>query len=257
MRFWKAHGSLNDFVLVLEEDLPERADPSELAVEMCDRRAGVGADGLILVDVEPPEVRMRVFNPDGSEAEFCGNAARCVVLLAHEILGENVNRLRSGAGVHEVTIEDETISVEVPGAEVKEVNELGYEVRAGVPHLVRLTEQDPLDPDPRLRKAASVIRDDIYGGDINVTFACPVEGNVLRVRTFERGAGWTPACGSGVVAASVVYLEVYEGGEGSVEVKTKGGELKTEVEGDRVKLIGPAEITFEGRWLKLREDPDN
>ncbi len=257
MRFWKAHGSLNDFVLVLEEDLPKGVDPSKLAVEMCDRRAGVGADGLILVDVEPPEIRMRVFNPDGSEAEFCGNAARCVVLLAHEVLGENVDRLRSGAGIHRVSIDNGTVSVEVPGAEMEDVNELGYEVRAGVPHLVRLTEQDPLDPNPTLKRAASVIRDDIYGGNVNVTFACPVGRKVLRVRTFERGAGWTPACGSGVVAASMVYLEVYEGGEGGVKVRTKGGELKAEVEGDRVKLIGPAEITFEGRWLKLREDPDN
>ncbi len=257
MRFWKAHGSLNDFVLVLEEDLPEDVDPSDLAVDVCDRRAGVGADGLIVVDVDPPEVSMRVFNPDGSEAEFCGNAARCVVLLAREILGEDVEVLKSGAGTHEVSADGNVVSVEVPGAEVEGFNELGYEVTAGVPHLVRLTEQDPIHPDPSIKRAASIIRDRIYNGDVNVTFACPVGDAKLRVRTFERGAGWTPACGSGVVAASVVYLEVYDSGEGSVEVETLGGELKTEVEGDRVKLTGPAEITFEGRWLKLREDPDN
>jgi len=252
-------GALNDFVLVDETDgerVPEGEKPA-FARWACDRRAGVGADGVIFVRVRSSEVEMRIFNRDGSEAEFCGNAARCAARYATDVRGENVKALRTLSGRHAVEVLDDRVRVEVPGARVRGATELGFEVDAGVPHLVRLTERDPVREARRLtREAREIQRRYAERGGVNVTFAAPA-GDALRVRTYERGVGWTPACGSGVVAAALVYADLF-GADGPVRVSTAGGSLKVLLD-DGPLLEGPAEIVYEGRvkGAPWREDPDH
>jgi len=252
------HGARNDFILVDETEgvkVPE-GEKADFARWACDRRAGVGADGVVFVRVDPPEVEMRIFNRDGSEAEFCGNAARCAVRYAVDVRGENVKVLRTLAGRHSVEVRGDEVRVEVPGARVEEVTELGFEVDAGVPHLVRLTERDPVRGARGLTSEARKIqREYAERGGVNVTFAAPA-GDALRVRTYERGVGWTPACGSGVVAASIVYAEVF-GAEHAVEVSTAGGRLRVLLDGPF--LEGPAEVVYAGRLrgTPWRENSDH
>ncbi|WP_457620913.1 diaminopimelate epimerase [Methanopyrus sp.] len=251
MRFWKVHGARNDFVLIDEtegEAVPE-SDKPDFARWACDRRSGIGADGVVFVRSDPPSVKMRIFNRDGSEAEFCGNAARCVVKYVTEVRGENVKVLRTLSGTHRVDVRGGWIAVEVPGAEIKNVVELGYEVDAGVPHFVRLTERDPIRDFGSLTEEAETIFSEYEPrGGVNVTYAAP-SVRELRVRTFERGVGWTPACGSGVVAASLVYSEIF-GPLEEVNVRTAGGRLRVSLS-DGPLLIGTAEIVYKG---ELRGD---
>ncbi|WP_456482027.1 diaminopimelate epimerase [Methanopyrus sp.] len=258
MRFWKVHGARNDFVLVdeTEEEVVPEGEKSEFARWVCDRRSGVGADGVVFVRSDPPSVEMRIFNRDGSEAEFCGNAARCVVKYVTEVRGENVKTLRTLSGIHRTEVRGDWIGVEVPGAEIKEVVELGYEVDAGVPHLVRLVERDPIRDFESLTDEAKAISSEYEPeGGVNVTYAAP-SADELRVRTFERGVGWTPACGSGVVAASLVYSEIF-GPFDEVNVRTAGGRLRVSLS-DGPLLMGKAEIVYRGElWGDWREDTDH
>ncbi|WP_148688633.1 diaminopimelate epimerase [Methanopyrus sp. SNP6] len=251
MQFWKVHGTRNDFVLVdeTEEEVVPESDKPDFARWACNRRSGIGADGVVFIRSDPPSVEMRVFNRDGSEAEFCGNAARCVVKYVTEVRGENVKVLRTLSGVHRVVVLGGWIAVEVPEAEIKKVVELGYEVDAGVPHFVRLTERDPVRDFRSLTDDAKAIFSEYESiGGVNVTYAAP-SVEELRVRTFERGVGWTPACGSGVVAASLVYSEIF-GPFDEVSVRTAGGSLRVSLS-DGPLLIGTAEIVYKG---ELRGD---
>jgi diaminopimelate epimerase len=257
LRFSKYHGLGNDFVLV-EGPLMEPAR----ARRVCDRRRGVGADGV--VTILPPRTpgavaAMHIYNPDGSVAEMCGNAIRCLARhLAERRALAGKLRIDTGAGTKECTLhrgprgEVEAVSVEMGPARLE--GEQEFAVDGEALRAVRVSMGNPhaviFDAAPTRERAAALgppIERAVNGG-VNVGFARPGPGWIDLV-VWERGAGLTDACGTGACAATVAALKRGDvRAETPVEVRLPGGSLRITVSADlaRVTMRGPAERVFEG-----------
>ncbi|MHB8635815.1 MAG: diaminopimelate epimerase [Fimbriimonadaceae bacterium] len=268
--FVKMHGIGNDFVML---DLVDRApphNPAYLAQRMSDRRTGVGGDGLILVERgTSARFRMRMFNPDGSEAEMCGNGIRCFARLLRNrgYLAANETDIDTGAGRLVVQLtEDGQVRVdmgqarmlrgEIPmtGPEHERFvdepvgldNLRGTAVSMGNPHLVIFTEDVAAVPLERLGPALEI--NPLFPRRTNVHFAQVVSRTQLIQRTWERGAGITLACGTGACAVAVAGV-LTDRSARSTSIALPGGRLGIEyVEDGRVFMTGPAVTVYEGSW---------
>ncbi len=280
VRFLKVHGLGNDFVLVdarEERDLPsDREGLSRLAVEVCSRNFGIGADGLVLIrQAEDADVYMQIINSDGSEAEMCGNAIRCAARYIYEKgqAGGGGLRIKTLAGimVPEIIIRDgrvEAVRVDMgePALERSRIPMLGspgrvvdeplqwegvtFRVTAvsmGNPHcvvFVRDAGEVPLSLwGPGLESHPA------FPGKTNVEFVQVLSREEIVMRVWERGAGPTLACGTGACAAVVAcVLNGHTGGR--VKVGLAAGHLLIEWNGDnnRVYMTGPAQLVFRGEY---------
>lgn len=266
--FTKAHGNGNDFLIVNEWDGERVEDPSAFAENYCDRRFGVGGDGVLFLrrpEDATNEMRMVLLQPDGGEAEMCGNGARCLVRYAvkegYAQEGEEV-LVETLAGVREGVCEGDDVRVEmgVPSFDaddvparrdvVEEVVE-GWKVTAvntGVPHAVTFVEG--LDG-VNVEEAAPPVRHaDVFPEGANVNFV-EREDDGFRVRTFERGVeAETLACGTGAVAVAAVARHLGKTDEDEVRVETRGGPLTITFDDDRTAYMrGPAVLVYEGETL--------
>ena len=282
---WKYHGTGNDFVMF--EDLEDARPPSaELVAALCNRHTGIGADGVIRVAPGrgPDEAFfMDHRNADGSLAQMCGNGIRCLAKLVFERGLTDRTELRVGtrAGVKTLSIEveDGTVTLVTVGmgrarfdrgalpmagdprdpfvGEPFEVDGRTFKATAlsiGNPHLVLFVEEDPDDVDVR-RIGPLIEHDERFPERTNVEFVA-VQGDGLKVRVWERGAGETMACGTGACAAVVAANEAGLVPR-SAPARFPGGVLRIErLPGDEVSLTGPAERVFEGAidatWVGAR-----
>ena len=255
--FTKMHGAGNDFVVIDHRApfLPE--ERAAWLARVCDRRRGVGADGVLLLERDPElDFAMSYYNADGGPADFCGNGARCLARFALDLgLG------RGGAvGEKRATrLPDGRIALWFGGVGAGEKLTLeaegrahaGLFVTAGVPHFVVPV---PHVEDVPLERWAPPLRHHARFGaaGANVDFVKRRDDGRVAMRTYERGVeGETLACGSGAIASSV--WAVGEGAAAPVRVHTAGGdELVVGFEDygeDRVAtLTGPAEVVFTGTW---------
>ncbi|MCX8207232.1 MAG: diaminopimelate epimerase [Methanothrix sp.] len=265
LEFVKLHGNGNDFILIDEIDGKRIPDDGkkDAARILCHRNFGVGGDGvLFLVPSEKADIGMRLFQPDGSEAEMCGNGIRCLAKHAWECgyVGEKfsvetlagvipiqIRKDRSGfwarveMGVprferSEIPAEGEGMFLKVPlhGFEVSAVN-------TGVPHAVIFV--DSLDL-PVERLAPKIRHSSCFPEGANVNFVRL--GDHMEVRTFERGVeAETLSCGTGSVAAAAVARRLGLVSD-SVEVRTRGGPLHISFVGDRAFMEGPAVTVCRG-----------
>ena len=256
-RFHKMHGLGNDFVLFDARERPVTLSEDRVRA-IADRRTGVGCDQLIVLEQSAQaDVRMRIFNADGGEVEACGNAARCVVaLLGGQISIETLGGvLRGDAGGEAVTVELglprfapedipllyplDTRNLPVGWEELSEP----FAVNVGNPHLVFFVP-DAASVDLG-RLGPLIEQDDLFPQGINVNVAT-VENGVLRLRTWERGAGLTPACGTGACASAVAAIS-RKLLPSPVRVSQIGGELEVEWSpGQPVRMMGPAVHVFTG-----------
>ncbi|HIE12938.1 MAG TPA: diaminopimelate epimerase [Desulfotomaculum sp.] len=274
MQFIKMHGLGNDFVITVGESIGP--DPGELARRICDRHFGVGADGLVFIlPAESADLQMRIFNPDGSEAEMCGNAIRCVAKYAFEsgMVERTEFRMETGAGVlsprlfveaglvKEVEVdmgrpvlERERIPMQgPPGRVINEPLDVAGEayritaVSFGNPHcVVFVTDVSAIN----LPVVGPVIENHpAFPRRTNVEFVQVLSPDSTQVRVWERGAGETLACGTGACAAAVAgFLNGLTGRR--VLVRLPGGDLSIFwAEDDHVYMTGPAVAVFEGRWI--------
>jgi len=271
MRFTKMHGAGNDYVYVdlFRERVP---DPAALARAISDRHTGVGSDGLILIGPSRrADVRMIMFNADGSEGEMCGNGVRCVGKYAYE---RGLARRREidvetragivhlslrvrGGRVDEVTVDmgaprpvprafyrraDGTRAV-VP-ARVGGVE--GWAVSMGNPHFV--VPVDSVEEAPVERRGPRLERHPDFPSRVNVEFVQVLSRGRFRQRTWERGSGETRACGSGACAAAAALYWAGRTGR-RVRADLPGGTLRLEVKEDgRILMTGPAVEVFRGEW---------
>lgn len=276
MKFTKMHGIGNDYVYInaFEEEV---AAPEQLAVAISDRHFGVGGDGLVLImPSQIADAKMRMFNSDGSEAEMCGNAIRCVgkFLYDHRIVTKETLTIETLAGIKSLNLEtknglvsavkvdmgepilqsdlipvngDSRIIVDEPIA----VNDRNYRFTAvsmGNPHCVifvpEITDAMVLTDGPTLETHR------LFPRKINVEFVKVNSKDSLTMRVWERGSGETMACGTGA-CASVVAAILNKLTDRSVTVKLLGGELLIEWEpvSNHVFMTGPAVTVFEGEWL--------
>jgi len=265
--FTKMHGAGNDFVVIdhRTRSLPDSAAArTTLFTRLCDRRRGIGADGVLLLERDPSaDFAMRYFNADGEAAEFCGNGARCLVRFALGLgLGDgSVVRFSTAVGEKRGrALPDGRISLEfgevADGAaitlEAVGRSFAGRLLVTGVPHLV-LPVAD-LDAVPLMTLAPPLRRHAALGAaGANVDFVTVQSDGRVAMRTYERGVeGETLACGSGAIACAR-WAMLDAGCTTPVTVRTRGGDA-LEVQfarqgaGLAATLIGPAVTVFAGHW---------
>lgn len=264
--FVKMQGLGNDFILI--DALEEEPDLSPEAVSrLCDRRFGVGADQvLVLLPSRKADYRMKIYNADGGEVEMCGNGIRCLAryLVSRGLAGEGPRRIETLAGIITPRVDGDLVTVDMgpPGIDAEKIPvsltgrivdrevEVGGGrrriscVSMGNPHCVIFV--DDLDGCPVETVGPEVERDPLFPRRTNVEFVRVVSSDRIEIRVWERGAGETPACGTGACAAAVASSLNGKTGR-DVVVVLKGGELKIEWAGDgRVFMTGPAVEVFKG-----------
>lgn len=251
--FYKYQGAGNDFILIdnREKTFPE--NDIQLYKQLCDRRFGIGADGLMLLENEPGyDFKMVYFNSDGRESSMCGNGGRCIVRFA-EYLGivKSECRFLAVDGQHYAKISDKTIELQMIDVSNWKLLNTDYEIYTGSPHYIKwVNELSKLDV---FSEGRNIRYNNVYNADgINVNFIEETL-NGINVRTYERGVeDETLSCGTGVTACAMAFaLKHNRTGEQSVDINTPGGKLKVQFNIDsngfnHVFLIGPAEKVFQG-----------
>ena len=263
MRFTKMQGIGNDYVYVncFEETV---ANPAELARRISDRHFGVGSDGLVLICPDPEaDFRMRMFNADGSESEMCGNATRCIGKYVYErgLTKKTKVCLMTGAGIKILDLCTEqgkvvSVRVDMGKPDVLGIGETVHansreftftRVSTGNPHAVIFVD----DPDSfDVAGYGTIIEHDpLFTERTNTEFAKVLDGNRIRMRVWERGAGETMACGTGACATLVAAAANGFTGRKAALV-LNGGTLMIEwdPESGHVFQEGPAEFVFDGDW---------
>lgn len=246
--FSKMYGHGNDFIVVRESEDAFPDDWSEKAVRWCRRRTGIGADGLLVVGPgRSADFSMRIFNPDGSEAEMCGNGARCIARFAFEagIAGSSM-KFETPAGVIEATVDGSRAAIRLtdPAGLKGEVVTVGgeqyplYTINTGVPHAILFTDGVLHLADDLLHERGRAIRfhDAFAPAGTNVDFVEVAGSGRIRVRTYERGVeAETPACGTGAAASALISSLYAEVGAPPIEVQMPGGILSVDFRrsGDR------------------------
>jgi diaminopimelate epimerase len=284
MNFTKMHGAANDFVMI--ETADNRREWSKLAIAMCHRHLGIGADSLLLLlPSDRADFRMRTFDADGSEAETCGNGIRCLAKYvfekglispeAEEITvetlagisrvrlekkGNRVIKIWANMGKPEFRAAKIPVIIKPGGGHVVDIKSmLSYEVTIdgvdlalnlvsmGNPHAVHFSRY-PVSDFPLSRIGPKVENLAIFPNRVNFEVARVLGRQSLEARVWERGVGETLACGSGACAIAVASkLLGYT--EHKVGIKLPGGTLDAEWNGaGEVILGGPAQTVFEGRW---------
>ena len=262
--FSKMNGAGNDFVVADNRQgkfLPER----ELIARICDRHRGVGADGLLLVELPrgAADFRMRYFNADGGEAEMCGNGARCFAKFARRLLGEEQSAVSFETLAGRVTAEFRGEEVALAMAQPHDARgplELDvrgrplrvYFLNTGVPHAVVFV--DDLDAVDVAGDGAALRYHEAFAPrGTNANFVKVEEPGRLNLRTYERGVeAETLACGTGVCAAALIHASL-SSARSPIQVRVRGGDVLTVDfcrEGEvfrEVVLTGPADFVFEGR----------
>lgn len=252
MRFekWQALG--NDYVIVTEP-----VDPEQVRA-ICDRHTGVGADGVLQIErsAEPGFIaRLRIFNPDGSEAELSGNGAREAIMYLHRRGWTDATQfsIQTIAGEIRPTILDErTCRVDMGRAKVGEELEVagfrGQALTTGNPQFsIRIGSVDALDALDLPAIGPPIEHDERFPNRTNVSFWAELGPGEIRARIFERGAGETQSSGTGAIGAAVTY--VLRGGDSPVTVRLDGGVLEVDVAEDfHVDLTGWAVPVFAGEW---------
>lgn len=251
LEFVKMHGAGNDFIMIDNRNGRLPLEDRRWIVEIANRPDGIGCEGVIVVtNSEVADFRMMFFNPDGSEAELCGNGARCVAVFAREIGVAKHNQMRFETLAGE-------IAAEIVGKDIVKIRmPLPCDLRknfvnSGVPHCIVVVDKlDAVDVVGEGRKIR--YSEEFAPNGTNVDFVHFVDQHSLDIRTYERGVeAETGACGTGSVAAAVVGVSQY-GLSFPVAVTTIGG-YKLIVDGDftdgrfkSIYLLGPVKRVFRG-----------
>lgn len=254
IQFYKYQGTGNDFVILDNRNKQYDGLTREQIELLCDRRFGIGADGLMLLNKHPEyDFEMKYYNSDGRESSMCGNGGRCLTKFANDIgLVQTDYKFLAIDGEHESSINtDGTVALRM-----NDVNEVKYDhgnfvLNTGSPHFVTLIN-DVMHLDV-FKKGREIRNSNEFKNEgINVNFVQQTEeADKIIVRTYERGVeDETFSCGTGVTASALVCSH-NDNGFNRVEVQTKGGDLSVEYDkiGDSYKNIwlnGPAVKVFEG-----------
>jgi diaminopimelate epimerase len=250
--FNKYQGAGNDFIIIDNRSSNFNPSDSILINKLCDRRFGIGADGLILISsFSKVDYEMKYFNSDGISGSMCGNGGRCAAhfALKHGIAGEK-QRFLAFDGIHEAEVHDDIVRLQMADVNEFGIIEGNYFVNTGSPHYMIFSDDiDKINVD---EKGKSLRWSPKFApGGTNVNFVQVVD-NGLYVRTFERGVEEeTLACGTGVTASAIASFLAGHFDRQKIKVRTKGGNLEVEF---RIKdnivtnvwLKGPATFVFEG-----------
>ena len=271
INFTKMQGTGNDFI-VIEDFEGKYANLEGLAIKLCDRHFGIGADGILIVRKSNiADIQMIIINADGSYASMCGNGIRCFAKYIFEkkyVQVENI-KIETGDGIKLANVSVKNGSAEsvtinmgkynfnpssIPAIAREEIinkkieaNHKEYNITSmfmGVPHTIIFGKHE----DYQVEEGKFIEVHNLFPEKTNVNF-CEVLGkNMIKVKTWERGAGPTLACGTGSCASVVAASKLGYIGD-SATVQVPGGILNVEIIKGEVLMTGPAEITFEGQFF--------
>lgn len=272
MKFCKMHGIGNDFIFI-ENFNKEIENPNELAKKICHRHFGIGADGLILIQKTESDIfEMVIINSDGSNANMCGNATRCFGKYIYDKGYVKTEKfpILTGDGIKNIEVIKE--GNKVTGAKVFMGNpsfdgkDIGlkeglekvirekiilegkeYEITSilsGVPHTIVIGKEEEFD----VSEGRLIEKYEYFKNGTNVNFVTVIDDQNAIVRTWERGAGATLACGTGA-CASIKVLNQFGLVKDKVKAKLPGGDLIIEVSNEGVYMTGNAEYICEGKIL--------
>lgn len=250
--FFKYQGTGNDFIIIDNRTLFFNKDDTKLVAQFCDRKFGIGADGLILLENDKiADFKMVYFNSDGQQSTMCGNGGRCIVAFA-----KNLNIVNTKAsflaidGIHQATIKDDIVELQMNNID-KVTHFNGYSfLDTGSPHHVQLSEN--LE-EINIKKLGAAIRYGKYGASgSNVNFVKKITDNEFTVRTYERGVeDETLSCGTGVTAVALAVFDKGLTTSNVIAIKTPGGILEVSFEKSEngyknICLKGKAEMVYKG-----------
>lgn len=251
--FYKYQGAGNDFVMIDNRQQTFNKKDTKHIAFLCDRRFGIGGDGLILLESHNKyDFKMVYYNSDGNESSMCGNGGRCLVAFAKQ-LGIITNRASFEAidGLHYAKIDGETVTLQMQDVDTIEKHARHVFLNTGSPHHVQFEEKiDNFD----IKEKGARIR---YGAPYNeegsnVNFVKKIEETIFAVRTYERGVeNETLSCGTGVTAVAIAMHYLGETNKNLITLDTQGGKLHVSFtkDGDvykNVNLIGPAIFVYKG-----------
>jgi diaminopimelate epimerase len=263
--FTKMTGAGNDFILVNNVKNPVHLDWQAFAIRSCTLKTGIGADGVIVLGEDTDtDFTFRIFNADGSEAEMCGNGARCAALFAHQQgIAKTPMRFKTLAGTIGARIDGEDVAIEMTepfGLETDisldafDKRLIVHFINTGVPHAILFSDDIDNEPVADLGPAIRFHSRFLPAGT-NADFVQVLDHNRIRVRTYERGVeDETLACGTGAVASAIISKHLGKVSSTPVLVTMKGGELKIDFtkQADqylKVWLMGPVDTVFTGEVI--------
>ncbi len=253
--FYKYQGTGNDFVVIDNRNELFPKNDSLLIAKMCDRKFGIGADGLLLLENNIKyDFTMIYYNADGNLGSMCGNGGRCMVHFANYLNVINESTLFEAVdGLHEASIQNnDIVSLKMNDVDEIVINKNSIFLNTGSPHHVEMV--DDLKQF-NVEERGSYIRNKIYGKEgSNINFVEKVDNELFAVRTFERGVeAETLSCGTGVTAVAIALSETNKLKNNIVVLQTEGGNLsvrfnKINATYQNVYLEGPATQVFKGVW---------
>lgn len=254
LTFYKYQGTGNDFIMVDNRLDSFPKENTQLIEQLCDRRFGIGADGLILLENHTTyHFKMVYFNSDGNESSMCGNGGRCLVAFAKQFgIIEATAEFEAVDGYHYAKIiGDELISLQMKDVDSIAVHQDYSFLNTGSPHHVQLVS-DLKNLDVKT-EGAKIRYSDLYGkAGSNINFVHQLENDIFAVRTYERGVeDETLSCGTGVTAVAIAMHQTGKTNNNIIDLNVEGGKLKVQFDVENgnytnVFLIGPATFVFEG-----------
>jgi diaminopimelate epimerase len=250
--FYKYQGTGNDFVIIDNRTNYFPKNDTNLVSSLCDRKFGIGADGLLLLENdELSDFRMVYFNADGREGSMCGNGGRCIVAFANflDIIDVKTTFIAVD-GLHEASIEGTTVSLKMMNVSEIKSKENAMFLNTGSPHHVQLV---PNLPDFNVVKEGARLRYGLYGeAGSNINFVSEEEPDTFSIRTYERGVeDETLSCGTGVTAAAIAMHSLGKTTSDNINVNALGGKLNVRFKYENgaysdIYLIGEAKQVFKG-----------
>ena len=254
MTFYKYQGTGNDFVVIDNRNGFFPKDNHAMIAEICNRKYGIGADGLLLLENNSKvDFTMVYYNADGKLGSMCGNGGRCIVHFANflNIINENIV-FEAIDGLHEASIHNAIVSLKMNDVAAININSNSVFLNTGSPHHVEMVQDLK---NYNVVENGSLIRNKTYGKEgSNINFVEKIGTNLFAVRTYERGVeAETLSCGTGVTAVAIALSETNRIDTNNVELHTEGGNLLVhfnKLNGTYydVYLEGPAKQVFKGEW---------
>jgi diaminopimelate epimerase len=254
VKFYKYQGTGNDFIMIDNRDLSFQKDNTALINQLCDRRFGIGADGLILLENDANvDFKMVYYNSDGNESSMCGNGGRCIVAFAKQLsVIDQTATFIAVDGLHNATILDQkTIALQMKDVDEVLIHDSYVFLNTGSPHHVTMVNDlQQMD----VKQSGKTIRYSELYGEVgsNVNFVSQISENHFAIRTYERGVeDETLSCGTGATAVAIAMNAICKTKQNHITIDVQGGQLvisfRVNDSGyEEVFLEGPAEFVFEG-----------
>ncbi|TKD65821.1 diaminopimelate epimerase [Flavobacterium sp. ASW18X] len=253
LEFYKYQGTGNDFVMVDNRALSFPKENTELVAFLCDRRFGIGADGLILLENDNvSDFKMVYYNSDGNPSTMCGNGGRCIVAFARDLgIIQGETTFNAVDGLHHATLVKDVVSLQMIDVTLVEQRDKYYFVNTGSPHHVQLVKDLPK---LKVKEEGAKLRYGIYGEKgSNINFVEAIDAETYAVRTYERGVeDETLSCGTGVTAVALSMYAAKKTDVKRIQIKAMGGDLEVSFEHQedgsftKVRLKGSAKQVFSG-----------